>query len=349
MTTPGDRTLERIAALLAQAENAGTEAEAATFMEKAQQLATLRGIDLARARSHTKSKESSTPIQKTVTIGEAGKHGLSTFTNLFLEIARANDITCNISQKHTRVYCYGFAEDIETTEILYASLVVQMVDACEKFLATGEYKNEIIERRVYKKYDKDDWRWDYYGPKGYYEWVSQPTPKTTARINFQESYGDRIGFRLSQAKFQVIKEAKDREAFRAANPHLDEDGNLTQEFLDWFAEDNHYEWGTDENWDKHLLEMLESNPETNDWTRSKINRFKDIREKQDDEPGTALVLANKAEELASFYSKNSNARGSYRGTRTTYSSSSRSAGSSAANSARLSGTRSLPGARKGLH
>ena len=65
MTTPGDRTLERIAALLNQAENAGTEAEAAVFMEKAQALATLRGIDLARARSHTKGKESTTPIHRT--------------------------------------------------------------------------------------------------------------------------------------------------------------------------------------------------------------------------------------------------------------------------------------------
>lgn len=347
MTTPGDRTLERIAALLNQAENAGTEAEAAVFMEKAQALATLRGIDLARARSHTKGKESTTPIQKTVKIGERGKHGLSTFTNLFLEIARAQDIKTNIAHNHTRVYCYGFAEDIETAEILYASLVVQMVDACEKFLATGEYKNERIERRVYKKYDEDDWRYDGYGPKGYYDWEYGPVPKQTARINFQEAFGDRIGSRLSKAKYDEIQRQKEREAFRANNPHLDEEGLPTQEFLDWFADDNAHQWGLDVQWDQNLLEML-GDP-GNDWTQSKIQRFKEIRQKQDDEPGTELVLASKAKELNEYYKANSNARGSYRGTKTSYSSSSRSAGSRAGESARLGGNRSLPGARKGLN
>lgn len=345
MTTPGDRTLERIAALLAQAENAGTEAEAATFMEKAQQLATLRGIDLARARSHTKSKETTTPVQKTVVIGERGKKGLSTFTNLFLEIARANDIRCNIAHNHTRVYCYGFAEDIEAAEILYASLVVQMVDACEKFLATGEYKNETIYRQVYRKYSREDYY--YYGTKGYMDWEYVPVPKLTARINFQEAYGDRIGTRLSNAKHDAIQKEKEREAFRANNPHLDEDGNLTQEFLDWFAADNYYEWGVNPDYDQVLLNDLTSKVD-DPWTVGKVQRFKASREVAETEVGTALVLASKAEALHEFYSKNSNARGSYRGTNTNYSRSSRSAGSNAANSARLSGQQSLPGARKGI-
>ena len=343
MTAPQDRSLERIAGLQNQAENAGTEAEAAVFMEKAQQLATLRGIDLAKARSLTKSKEKTTPIQKTVTIGERGKRGLSTFTNLFIEIARAQDIKINISHNHTRVYCYGFSEDIEAAEILYASLVVQMVDASEKYLATGEYKNETVYKQVYKKYD-DPY---YYDTKGYMAWENAPLGKQGARINFQEAYGDRIGSRLSSAKWEAEKEIIEREKALADNPHLDEDGNLTQEFLDWFSADNHYVWGVSDH-DQSILTMLVSEPE-NPWTEGKVQRFKASREAVDtNEPGTALVLASKREELDEFYAKRSNARGSYRGTKATYSSSSRSAGSNAANSARLSGQQSLPGARKGL-
>lgn len=67
--------LERIAKLLNQAENAANEAEAAAFMEKAQQLATTYSVDLAKARHVTKSKERTLPEQRTVVIGERGTKG----------------------------------------------------------------------------------------------------------------------------------------------------------------------------------------------------------------------------------------------------------------------------------
>lgn len=66
--------------------------------------------------------------------------------------------------------------------------------------------------------------------------------------------------------------------------------------------------------------------------------------------GTALVLKEKALEVADFYKQTSNAKGSYRGSRSpVYSSGSRAAGANAANGVNLGGrTGTLPGSRKRL-
>ena len=62
--------------------------------------------------------------------------------------------------------------------------------------------------------------------------------------------------------------------------------------------------------------------------------------------GTELVLVEKTAQIADFYKANSNARGSYRGGRKIGSWSTYDSGREAGNSARLSGSTNLPGARK---
>ena len=42
-------------------------------------------------------------------------------------IASANDVKCDVASNSTFVYAYGFAEDIDASHALYASLVMQMV------------------------------------------------------------------------------------------------------------------------------------------------------------------------------------------------------------------------------
>ncbi len=79
---------------------------------------------------------------------------------LFTVIAHANDVKCDIASNSTFVYAYGFAEDIDASHALYASLVMQMVKASESYIASGQHK---------------------------------PTPTITARINFQLAFGARIG------------------------------------------------------------------------------------------------------------------------------------------------------------
>jgi len=170
-----DKMLARIAALLRQAEGTSNTHEAEAFMAAAQRLATATSIDLAVARAHSATRTAAqVPSMRTITIGEPGSRGLRTYVQLFAGIATANEVRCDVASNSTYVYAYGFAEDIDATHALYASLVVQMVRACDAYLATGAHR---------------------------------PTPTITARLNFQLAFGARVGQRLSEARDQARREA----------------------------------------------------------------------------------------------------------------------------------------------
>ena len=167
--------LARIAALLRQAEGTDNTHEAEAFMAAAQRLATATSIDLAVARAHSAARtKSQMPVQRTITIGNAGTRGLRTYVQLFVVIANANDVKCDVASNSTFVYAYGFAEDIDASHALYASLVMQMVRASEAYISSGAHR---------------------------------PTPTITARINFQLAFGARIGKRLSEAREEAQREA----------------------------------------------------------------------------------------------------------------------------------------------
>jgi hypothetical protein len=174
-----DKMLARIAALLRQAEGTDNAHEAEAFMAAAQRLATATSIDLAVARAHSAQRTAAQqPVQRTVTIGNAGTRGLRTYVQLFVVIAAANDVKCDVASNSTFVYAYGFAEDIDASQALYTSLVLQMVKASEAYIDSGAHR---------------------------------PTPTITARINFQLAFGARIGQRLAQAREDAQREvAKDR-------------------------------------------------------------------------------------------------------------------------------------------
>jgi hypothetical protein len=174
-----DKMLARIAALLRQAEGTTNAHEAEAFMAAAQRLATATSIDLAVARSHAaKRTPTQVPVQRTITIGAAGSKGLRTYVQLFAVIAGANDVKCDVASNSTFVYAYGFAEDIDASHALYASLVVQMVRASDAYIASGAHR---------------------------------PTATITARLNFQLAFGARIGRRLSEARDDEQRAAtKDR-------------------------------------------------------------------------------------------------------------------------------------------
>ncbi|GAT15064.1 protein of unknown function [Mycolicibacterium thermoresistibile] len=170
-----DKMLSRIAALLRQAEGTDNPHEAEAFMAAAQRLATATSIDLAVARAHSAERtKAQMPVQRTITIGEAGTKGLRTYVQLFVLIAAANDVKCDVASNSTFVYAYGFPEDIDATHALYASLVTQMVKASEAYIASGAHR---------------------------------PTPTITARINFQLAFGARIGQRLAQAREEAQQAA----------------------------------------------------------------------------------------------------------------------------------------------
>lgn len=194
-----DKALPRIAALLRQAEGTDNAHEADAFMQAAQRLATAASIDLAVARAHTADKEArSTPVQQTVPIGEAGTRGLRTYVELFLAIARANDVTCDIARNSSTVYCYGFRGDIATCEALYASLAVQMVRACDSYIKSGAFRGETVRRLVTTTDERGRRR---------RRWEDMPVRTTTARINFQLAFARRIGSRLAAARDAARAEA----------------------------------------------------------------------------------------------------------------------------------------------
>ncbi len=168
--------LARIAALLRQAEGTDNVHEAEAFMAAAQRLATATSIDLAVARAHSATRtRAQSPIQRTITIGTAGARGLRTYVQLFVVIAAANDVRCDVASNSTFVYAYGFTEDIDASHALYAGLVVQMVRASDSYISTGTHR---------------------------------PTPTITARLNFQLAFGVRVGRRLAEAREQARQEAK---------------------------------------------------------------------------------------------------------------------------------------------
>jgi len=170
-----DKMLARIAALLRQAENTDNPHEAEAFMSAAQRLATTTSIDLAVARAHAATRSpAQVPVQRTITIGDAGSKGLRTYVQLFVAIAMANDVKCDVASNSTFVYAYGFAEDIDATHSLYASLVVQMVKASDAYIATGGHR---------------------------------PTPTITARLNFHLAFGARVGQRLGEARDEARQTA----------------------------------------------------------------------------------------------------------------------------------------------
>src|ERR1700739_2322911 len=174
-----DKMLARIAALLRQAEGTDNAHEAEAFMAAHERRATATSIDLAVARSHAdKRTPAQRPTQRTITIGSAGTRGLRTYVQLFVVIAAANDVRCDVATNSTFVYAYGFTEDIDASHALYASLVVQMVRASDSYLASGAHR---------------------------------PTPTITARLNFQLAFGSRVGQRLAEAREETRREAtKDR-------------------------------------------------------------------------------------------------------------------------------------------
>lgn len=273
-----ERLLTRIGGLLRQAESTDNEHEAEAFLAAAQRLATRSSIDLAVARTHTRNRERGAAlIQRMIPIGEPGRKGLRTYVQLFVAIADANDVRCDVTRTSTQVYAYGYAADIDVCEALYSGLLVQMVQASDRYIKSGAHRSATMEKVVVERRRGRRVR----------RVVRAPVAGVTARLNFQMAFAARVGARLAEAKQEVERAATTR--------------------------------------DVHAAEPVSA----------------------EQAAGTALALRGKELELADFYSRNSDARGTWRGpqTSTGYAPEARQAGDRAGRVARLGFSPELDAAR----
>lgn len=295
-----------IANLLAQADGTDNEHEKTAFAAAAQRIATANSVDIAAARYLNRKKgQPSTPLQKGVTIGVSGTEGLKTLVNLYLNIARANDIRCLIAHNSTYVTAIGFPEDIDASKALYASLLTQMTDLVTQYRTEGNWKGEKVWTEVWK---------NGYSDGGAYRNINW----RTARLNFQQGFGNRIGSRLQEARREALAERAAQEAEDAKkkifDPRYVAGVNPVDDAM------------TDEEW----FDTYGPVPEAGDTTA----------------PGTALILASKAEQLKEYYdTKVMKGRGVWNGGVSVHSRGASNAGRSAADRASLSGGRPLSGQR----
>ena len=83
--------IERISALLIKAERTDNPHEADAYLMKAQALATMASIDIAAARARKLADEKPTsPVTRTVSIGDKGKRANTHLISLFVAIAHNN-------------------------------------------------------------------------------------------------------------------------------------------------------------------------------------------------------------------------------------------------------------------
>lgn len=201
-----EKYLSKIAALLRLAESAGTAEEAANAMSKAQQIASATSISLEVARQHQADKEKrEAPIQKRVQIGPRGQKGLKYYVNLFMGIGEVNDVKFNIAHNSTYVIAFGFPSDIEMTELLYASLITQMVESSNKFIKSGEYKNEFVRAPVYESYYDS---WEGKRVRTVVDYKEKPVDGRVARANFQQAFVSKITQRLWTARNEAVAEVE---------------------------------------------------------------------------------------------------------------------------------------------
>lgn len=176
--TPIEVTIEN---LLNKAMDKGaTEAEREAFMAAAQAKASRRSIDIEvmkrRLREKQDNPESATstkPISKSFEMGTKGDRGAGAYTNLFWYIAMVNDL--RLIMNNAEVTAYGMEEDIDIVHSLYQVVVVQMVEACNEYIDSGEWRGQCT--------------------------------RAQARSSFFEGYSRRIQSRLEQAKREALNEA----------------------------------------------------------------------------------------------------------------------------------------------
>lgn len=140
--TAHEKIIDKISKLLAHAEGTSNEAEAATFMGKAQKLMLEHAVEeamLAKANPERRTL----PVKKTIDFGK-NQVGIKAKRALIGTIAKLN--RCNLWMLPGRQYLQiaGFQEDVEFVEMLYRSIEVQMTAAARSAGSGRSYTTNFI-------------------------------------------------------------------------------------------------------------------------------------------------------------------------------------------------------------
>jgi hypothetical protein len=163
VTTPdeGDRLVDKVGKLLAQAEGTDNEHEAAAFVERAQQLATAHAVDLelARVRQRERHRRGGDEplVQERIEVGARGRRGNRHRVLLYAVVARVNDVMVNVAHDSTYVLGFGHRSDLEVVERLWASLAVQMTSSAERRMARGEHRAAGVAGQTWRLSFYDGW------------------------------------------------------------------------------------------------------------------------------------------------------------------------------------------------
>lgn len=121
--------LRKVRALLAKAEETTFPDEATTYLSKAAALISKWELDEALVWADTPESERSTPITRTVEVTAPYANRKTVLLGVVAQANGCRVIRMQTSSEGHRVALIGFGHDVEVTELLFSSLLVQMTRA----------------------------------------------------------------------------------------------------------------------------------------------------------------------------------------------------------------------------
>jgi hypothetical protein len=119
-----DKTMERVRALLTQAEHPNTsQAEAEAFTAKAAELMAKYGIDQALLGERAETRESPTSVR--IGMDAPYTREKATLLSAVARSFRCSPVQTSYGQTINHVTVFGFPADLERVQVLYTSLLLQ--------------------------------------------------------------------------------------------------------------------------------------------------------------------------------------------------------------------------------
>lgn len=181
LTDKADSITDKVGKLLSHADGASTEEERNTFVSKAESLAAEHSLNLALIRKRQADADKTDRDRPTTgAMFPLTALPSTTYQKLAVElgneIANAHGARSTIWGKSKYMIFYGFPEDIQLTELMFARLTPVMFEEADAYLKTPEHKES--------------------GVAG-----------VSARITFCQSFAIKVGSRLREAVEEVNQQA----------------------------------------------------------------------------------------------------------------------------------------------